>query len=68
MLLFFAGGGLGKKVMRCQSLTNPMGTNTMHVHRMEHAASTYTQKPWQTLYLSKDGAHTYKLMYIPCKV
>ena len=28
-----------------------MGTNTMHVHRMEHAASTYTQKPWQTLYL-----------------
>ena len=36
-----------------------MGTNTMYVHHVGHAASTYTHThtPWQTLYLSNDGAH-----------
>ena len=48
-----------------------MGTNTMYAHRMGHAATIYTHTPWQTLYLSKHGAHythTYILMYIACKV
>ena len=48
-----------------------MGTNTMYVHRMGHAASTYTHTVANIIPVYKHGAHythTYKLMYIACKV